>query len=144
MKILVIQGPNLNLLGLLSKGQPQRVTLDRLNKELRSAAATEEVKLSIYQLQDEARASKIIQQHRSKAAGLLLLPGIWGKTGNLLLETTKITALPLAVGQLILPGSPWGDDKDLIFSEYAGLERKCNSLEEVAALLVEFIAQLKK
>ena len=38
MNILVLQGPNLNLLGLKSSQSGKRLTLDKLNKSLKSTS----------------------------------------------------------------------------------------------------------
>ena len=36
MNILILQGPNLNLLGLKSSNKKSRLTLDKLNKQIRN------------------------------------------------------------------------------------------------------------
>ena len=92
MQILVLCGPNLNLLGLVSRHTGARLTLDRLNRALRRRAAELQVEVKIFQQQSEVGASKIVQRQRNKAAGILLVPGIWARTGYLVRQTSGVTA----------------------------------------------------
>ena len=49
MKILVLQGPNLNLVGVKSAQAGKRVTLDKINKTLRREVINTEIELKIFQ-----------------------------------------------------------------------------------------------
>ncbi|GIR56641.1 MAG: hypothetical protein CM15mP64_0530 [Candidatus Neomarinimicrobiota bacterium] len=45
MNILILQGPNLNLLGLKSSRNESRLTLDKLNKRIRSFSKDSEINI---------------------------------------------------------------------------------------------------
>ena len=79
MKILVLQGPNLNLLGVKSAQQGERLTLDKLNKALRKHVRNTAVELKILQTHKEYIALNFIQRNRNQADGLLLIPMSWAR-----------------------------------------------------------------
>ncbi len=142
MQILVLYGPNLNLLGLVSRGTGARLSLDKLDRALRRRAHDLGVELKIFQKQSEAEASKIIQRQRNKVDGLLLVPGIWARTGHLIRETAAITSLPLAVFHMGLEKGPWDYREDSVFKEAAVFEEKGAAPEDLAAFLERFVTRL--
>ncbi|UCH11586.1 MAG: type II 3-dehydroquinate dehydratase, partial [Fidelibacterota bacterium] len=87
MQFLVLYGPNLNLLGVVSRRNREQLTLDKLNRAVRRQAEKLNVELKIFQTQSETEASKLIQRQRNKVEGILLVPGVWARTGHLLQET---------------------------------------------------------
>ncbi len=92
--ILIIHGPNMNLLGHRTIEASPNITLDKLNRNLRRIAGKLELKLKIFQTQDEARAVTIVQRQRNKICGLLLFPGPWQKSGYTLQDTLKLLSIP--------------------------------------------------
>ncbi len=144
MKILVLQGPNLNLLGLASRQNATRLTLDKLNRALRRRARELEVQLSIHQLQSQAKASRLLQRQRNSVAGVLLIPGIWATTGHLLLETLQLASLPLAVFHLEPEQGPWHYNASSIFRENAQLEEYGSAPGDLCSLLSDFVDRLRK
>ncbi len=142
MKILVLQGPNLNLLGLASRRNGTRLTLDKLNRALRRQARELEVQLSIHQFQGQAKASRLLQRQRNLASSVLLIPGIWAITGHLLLETLQLVSLPLAVFHLEPRQGPWHYHDSSIFGEDALLEEYGRSPEDLCSLLSHFVSRL--
>ena len=143
MKILVLYGPNLNLLGWMSRNTGSRLTLDRLNRSLRRKARELDVELKILQTQSESDASKLLQGQRNKVAGVLLVPGIWADTGRLLQETLAITGLPLAAFYLEPESGPWHHHKASIFRDRAVLEAQGVRPEALDALLQRFAEHLR-
>ncbi|MFB0516845.1 MAG: type II 3-dehydroquinate dehydratase [Candidatus Neomarinimicrobiota bacterium] len=143
MRILVLYGPNLNLLGLVSAHTGTRLTLDKLNRVLRRRAGKLDVELKFFQTQSESDASKIIQRQRNNVEGLLLIPGRWAQTGHLLRETVEITRLPLAVFHLEPEPGPWHSAKESLFLDVAVHEAKGATPEEVTAFLERFVAHLR-
>ena len=141
MQILVLYGPNLNLLGLVSRGDA-RLTLDKLNRALRRKAQDLGVELKILQKQSEAEASKIIQRQRNRVDGILLVPGIWARTGHLIGETVAIARLPLAVFHLELAKGPWDYHEKSIFKGLAVMEAKGTAPEALTAFLESFAGRL--
>ncbi len=94
MKILVIHGPNMSLLGKVSVNTKTRLTLDKLNRYLRREAQTLGVDLKIYQLCDEARILKTVSRNRNEVAGILINPGSLSRTVYSLLELLAIIKIP--------------------------------------------------
>ena len=54
MKVLILHGPNMNLLGLFSK---DRLTLDKLNKSIRKFANDKSIEIKICQTNDSQRTN---------------------------------------------------------------------------------------
>ena len=96
-KILVIHGPNMNLLGLITKGDGGRITLDKLNRHLRKTARKTGLSLTIIQTNDESRAVNHLQAQRKKIKGILLFPGPWQKSGYVIKETLEILSAPCII-----------------------------------------------
>lgn len=74
LKILIIHGPNLDLLG---KREPEiygRVTLGEINQGLRRLAESRHASLKIMQSNHEGRIVEAIGKARNKFAGLLINP----------------------------------------------------------------------
>ena len=93
-KILVIHGPNMNLIGHRYKQNKSRVTLDKINRCLRNEASKLKQELKIIQTNDEGRAVTILQRKRNKIHGILLFPGPWQQSGYVLKDTLEILSIP--------------------------------------------------
>ena len=96
-KILVIHGPNMNLLGLRTKGGGGRITLDKLNRHLRKIARKTGLSLTIIQTNDESRAVNHLQGQRKKIKGILLFPGPWQQSGYVIKDTLEILSTPCII-----------------------------------------------
>ncbi|NOZ08753.1 MAG: type II 3-dehydroquinate dehydratase [FCB group bacterium] len=95
IRILVLHGPNLNLLGLRSARLGTRATLDKVNRALRREVRNTAFELKIFQTNSESAASIIIQRNRNKAAGILLAPESWRHGAYVLADTLDLIGLPL-------------------------------------------------
>lgn len=73
--ILVLHGPNLNLLGEREPGLYGSRSLAELNDELETAALALELQLIIRQSNHEGVLIDTIHQHRRQVAGILINPG---------------------------------------------------------------------
>ena len=93
-KILVIHGPNMNLIGHRYKKNKSRVTLDKINRYLRKEAIKLKQELIIIQTNDEGRAVTILQRKRNKIHGILLFPGPWQQSGYVLKDTLELLSIP--------------------------------------------------
>ena len=74
-KLLVVNGPNLNLLG---KREPEvygNQTLDKLNETLKKLASDLGYELKIYQSNSEGEIIDFIQKEAPNAKGLIINPG---------------------------------------------------------------------
>ena len=97
MKILVLQGPNLNLLGLKSSQIKERLTLDKLNKRVKDEIKLQEAQLKFLQTHKTFQAINFLQRNRNKASGLLFIPTSWARTNYTILETINLIEIKTSV-----------------------------------------------
>ena len=97
MNILILQGPNLNLLGLKSAQMKERLTLDRLNKKIKTEIKLIDVQLKFLQTHKSFQAINFLQRNRNKATGLLFIPTSWARTNYTILETINLLKLKTSV-----------------------------------------------
>ena len=95
MKILVLQGPNLNLVGVKSAQAGKRVTLDKINKILRREVRNTEIELKIFQTHKIYMAISFLQRNRNTSSGVLIAPMAWARYEYSLLETLQLIQLPV-------------------------------------------------
>ncbi|MCX5698474.1 MAG: type II 3-dehydroquinate dehydratase [Candidatus Omnitrophica bacterium] len=79
-KILVIHGPNLNLLGKREPGVYGKTTLPQINSVLKALAAKLKVKLTIKQSNVEGEIVDFIQGAENKFDGILINPAAYTHT----------------------------------------------------------------
>ena len=96
MNILILHGPNLNMLGVKSSTNNQTLTLDRLNKKIRMHVRNSNIKLKIIQTHKEYIALNFIQRNRNKANGLIIIPTSWAKYNQTILETIVLSNMKTA------------------------------------------------
>jgi len=97
MNILILQGPNLNLLGLKSAQINERLTLDKLNKKIKDEIELKEIKLKFLQTHKTFQAINFLQRNRNKALGLLFIPTSWARTNYTILETINLIEIKTSV-----------------------------------------------
>ena len=90
MNILILQGPNLNLLGLKSSKNNDRLTLDKLNKTIKKFSRTKDINLKILQTHKEFQAVNFLQRNRNWANGILFIPTSWARNSHTILEVIKL------------------------------------------------------
>ena len=96
MNILILHGPNLNMLGVKSSTNNETLTLDKLNKKLRLYVRNSNIKLKIIQTHKEYIALNFIQRNRNKADGLIIIPTSWAKYNQTILETIILSNMKTA------------------------------------------------
>jgi len=96
MKILVIHGPNMPLLGKVSANTGTRLTIDKINRSLRKAATELNIDLKILQFYDEEHIMKTISRSRKEIAGILINPGPLSRTAYGIRELLAILRIPTA------------------------------------------------
>lgn len=94
MKILVLHGPNLNLLGIREPDVYGRVTLDEINQKLLQIATELQVELEITQSNHEGVLVDQIQQALEGYDGILLNPGAYTHTSVALRDGLAAVKLP--------------------------------------------------
>ena len=72
-KILVMHGPNLNLLGTREADIYGKVTIDEINKDLRDAAKKKKIELEIVQTNHEGEIVDIIGNAKKNKFGAILI-----------------------------------------------------------------------
>ncbi|MFH0791477.1 MAG: type II 3-dehydroquinate dehydratase [Candidatus Omnitrophota bacterium] len=94
-KILVIHGPNLDLLG---KRQPEiygRITLAQINQQLQKLAEIKRVGLVIKQSNHEGQIVDLIGKSRTKFAGLLINPAAYTHTSVAIRDAILACGIPV-------------------------------------------------
>ena len=94
MKILVIHGPNMNLIGIRSKNKGQTITLGKINSNLKKIAKKHNIDLKILQTHSQNKANKFLHSNRKIAKGLLLTPNTWNNYGYTLKDSIELIKIP--------------------------------------------------
>lgn len=93
-QLLILHGPNMNLLGLQSAHVGTRYTLDKVNRALRKSVRNSNFSLKIYQTHDEAKSVTFLHRNRNSASGILITPGPWFENGYVLKDTLELLQIP--------------------------------------------------
>ena len=94
MKLLVINGPNMNLLGLREPGIYGKGTLADLEDFLRKVGEAEDIELSFFQSNHEGAIVDAIQAAYGKMDGIVINPAAYTHTSVAILDALKAVALP--------------------------------------------------
>ena len=96
MNILIVQGPNLNLVGLRSAKSGEQVTMDKINRSLRQQAnkRPEELTLKILQTHKIEKAITTVHRNRNWANGIILAPMAWARYEYALRDCLDTIAMP--------------------------------------------------
>ena len=114
MNILILQGPNLNMLGLKSSKTKANVTLDKINRALRKHVRGKNVPLKILQTHKQFQAVNFLQRNRNWADGILFIPTSWARNEFTILETLELINLKTAVVYFNEPFSFGTDEQESI------------------------------
>jgi len=94
-RALILNGPNLNMLGVREPSVYGRDTLDDIAKLCTRRAADHGLQLDFRQSNLEGELVTWIQQARGEAAGIIINPGAYGHTSIALLDALLIAELPV-------------------------------------------------
>ena len=94
MHILVLNGPNLNLLGLREPEIYGKATYSDLLLLIRSEAKALGVSVEFFQSNHEGALVDAIQAAYGKADGIVINPGAYTHTSVALLDTVKAVGIP--------------------------------------------------
>ena len=86
MNLLVLHGPNLNLIGSISARNGENITLPKIDSKLKRVARESNISLKIMQTHKVFNAINFVQRNRNWADGLLFSPLSWSKYEYSLLE----------------------------------------------------------
>ena len=93
-KLLIIHGPNMNLIGLRSVKDGSRITIDRIDRAIRKKAKEFNIQLKILRTHDEAKAVDFILRNRKIALGLIISPSSWHIGGFTISDTLHFLEIP--------------------------------------------------
>ena len=95
MKILVINGPNLNMLGIREPGHYGRETYAELYKKIEDHCKAKEIEVDIYQSNHEGDLVDRIQKaYFDKTDGIVINPAAYTHTSVALLDAVKSVSIP--------------------------------------------------
>ena len=94
-KIIILNGPNLNLLGEREKNQYGSFTLKDIEKNCHDFAKTNGIGLSLFQSNIEGELVNKIQSSRENQDGLIINAGGYTHTSVAILDALKILKIPI-------------------------------------------------
>ena len=94
MKILVVNGPNLNLLGTREPEVYGTLTLEKINEELLKYAKELGVEMEFFQSNVEGEIVNAIQAARQNCAGIVINPAAYTHTSVAIRDAISAVALP--------------------------------------------------
>ena len=95
MKIFVINGPNLNMLGLREKEHYGTGTYNELCEMITAYAAEKGIEIQLYQSNHEGDLVDYIQRaYFEKADGIVINPGAYTHTSIAILDAVKAVGIP--------------------------------------------------
>lgn len=95
MKILVVNGPNLNMLGMREKEHYGTLTLAEINRLMREEAEKKGVSVVFFQSNHEGKIIDYLQKEARTASGILINPGALTHYGYALRDALVDTGLPI-------------------------------------------------
>ena len=94
-KIIILNGPNLNLLGEREKNQYGNFTLNEINRKCEDFANRNDIDLLLYQSNIEGELVTKIQNSRNDQNGLIINAGGYTHTSVAIHDALKIIKIPI-------------------------------------------------
>ena len=94
-KIIILNGPNLNLLGEREKEEYGNVTLNVIENNCKKFAKENEIDLSLFQSNIEGELVEEIQKARKEQHGLIINAGGYTHTSVAIHDALKILKIPI-------------------------------------------------
>lgn len=94
-RIIVINGPNLNMLGVRDASIYGSRTLEQINAEILEAAVTEGVYVDFFQSNIEGEIINAIQQAYGKYDGVIINPGAYSHYSIAIRDAIEAVKLPV-------------------------------------------------
>jgi 3-dehydroquinate dehydratase-2 len=94
MKIAVIQGPNLNMLGIREQHIYGPMSLDQIHEQMKSGATQSGIELEFFQSNLEGEIIDKIQECLGTTDGIIINPAAYTHTSIAIADALKAVALP--------------------------------------------------
>jgi len=94
MKLFVINGPNLNMLGIREPGIYGKQDFNALIRSIEDVCKRENIEVECFQSNHEGVLVDIIQSAYGKADGIVINPAAYTHTSVAILDALKAVALP--------------------------------------------------
>ena len=94
-KIIILNGPNLNLLGEREKEKYGNITLKDIENNCKEFAKKNDIDLSLFQSNIEGELVEEIQKARNKHNGLIINAGAYTHTSVAIHDALKILEIPI-------------------------------------------------
>ncbi len=94
MKLLVINGPNLNMLGIREPGIYGQESYESMQQRIRQHAEEIGVEVELYQSNHEGDLVDVIQQAYGRIDGIVINPGAYTHTSIALLDAVQAVHIP--------------------------------------------------
>lgn len=95
LKIGIINGPNLNMLGKRDQKIYGNLTLEEINKKIESFTKKEDIELTIMQSNFEGEIIEFIQQNSSKLDGLVINPAAYTHYSYAIADALRDCSIPV-------------------------------------------------
>jgi 3-dehydroquinate dehydratase II len=95
IKILVLNGPNLNLLGHRDPAHYGRLTLDKLNTCIRRKARELGTEVRFYQSNHEGDLVTLLQRQRKRVDGIIINPAAYTHTSIAIRDAIELIKIPV-------------------------------------------------
>ena len=94
-KIIILNGPNLNLLGEREKEKYGNITLKDIENNCKEFAIKNNINLSLFQSNIEGELVEEIQKARKEQQGLILNAGAYTHTSVAIHDALKVLKIPI-------------------------------------------------
>lgn len=94
MKILILNGPNINLLGTREPEIYGSLTLDKINEQLQNYAAVKGIEIETYQSNIEGEIVDKIQSVKDSFDGIVINPAAYTHTSVAIRDAISAVSLP--------------------------------------------------
>ena len=95
MKIAVIQGPNLNMLGIREQNIYGPMTLDQIHEQMKASGEQSGVELEFFQSNLEGEIVDKIQECLGTVDGIIINPAAYSHTSIAIADAISAVALPV-------------------------------------------------
>ena len=96
MRVLIVHGPNMNLIGSQKLKDHNTLTLDKINSKIRKSISSKKISIKIIQTHDENKIVSYIQKQRNKINHIIISLESWHYNGYILRDTLSIIKKPIS------------------------------------------------